>query len=1014
MKPKYGVVVALIFLSTCNQDAPQSPSVESSDQALGKVPASEVATWRKVGGTESPSARYLQAAAFDEARKVVVMFGGESMAFNTGVATTSREMWEWSPATGKWTNRTGTDLAPDARSGAAMAFDSKRNKFLLFGGRAGSGFNYEDTWEWDPTSGTWANLTDAGNHPSARSQHAMVFESSTGKVLLFGGGRSDSNSYDKTGISVSSSDTWEWDPASKTWSALQPTKAPSPRHSFGLVWDAGRNKAVLFAGMQKDSSGVDGVPKQDIWEWDPATSTWTEKTMQGGKPSPRYAHGMAFDGKRSRVVVFGGWDISTGGDKNDLWDWDPTTGVWTERLTGSESNLPNPRKYASLVSDDGRERLLLVAGEVDGNSYGTGGMGGSPGGAGGVSGGIPIPVGPAMGSKEVWELDGAKAAFTDRTSPPDTPGPRISHAMAYNPTTGKVYVYGGMDSMGQPLDDLWAWDGKTWKQIASDVRPPARADSALAYDPARKSLILFGGQQNAYYPYDQPMLGDTWEWSESRSWTPLKPTTSPPQTYGHGMVTDTTRNKILLFGGMSGYNYMWMSTSQIWEWDGSKTMWTNRTPAAAAAVPNGRMYPVIAYDEGRQRLLFFEGSSWNDTLSLSSSNSAFWEWDPLSAGWALRDPKDTLANGTGQGLYVAYDSVRRREVVVADLILNNEEATWELDASGPTWYVRSQVTTPTIRDNAALTFDSGRGVVVAFGGTLDGTYTDQTWEYSVTSLANGAGCSAKFASSCASGSCVDSVCCESGACSGPCQSCNVAGQQGTCVLARAGTEVAGSCSDGQACDGSGNCKSRNGQACSSASACASGNCVDGVCCDSSCNGPCASCNQAGRAGKCSPYAAGTDPQNECGKGTGVCKSTCDGVGACVFPRSGMSCGNCLVCNGMGSCGDYDQTCNYGGAGGYAGSYGGSGGNYYPPNYGGNGGNYYPPNYGGNGGGYYPPGTGGRGGSAWAAGTSNTSGTRLARSGCSCTVGHPASPGPLAPFLVLGAWLLKRARRQRKR
>jgi hypothetical protein len=134
--------------------------------------------------------------------------------------------------------------------------------------------------------------------------------------------------------------------------------------------------------------------------------------------------------------------------------------------------------------------------------------------------------------------------------------------------------------------------------------------------------------------------------------------------------------------------------------------------------------------------------------------------------------------------------------------------------------------------------------------------------------------------------------------------------------------------------------------------------VDGVCCDSACTGTCASCNLSGQTGKCSPYPAGTDPQNECGKGTGVCKSTCDGVGNCAFPQAGVPCASCTTCDGYGSCSMYDPYCAYTGgtSGGYGGYYGGTGG--YYTGRGGSGG-YYTTSYGGAGG--YPPVRGGSGG-----------------------------------------------------
>jgi MYXO-CTERM domain-containing protein len=1081
MKPRNGAIAALLFLTTCNEAEQDrnAANVESSSQALGKPAASEVATWKKVGGSNRPDGRYLQAVTFDETREVAVMFGGLVYDSSTGADAPNQETWEWSPVAGEWTNRTTTDARPAARSGAAMVFDSQRNKVILFGGRAGSGYNYQDTWEWDPTSGIWTDVTASGSRPSARSQHAMVYQKSTGTILLYGGGRSDSTSSDGSGISVSFGDTWEWDPVARTWAQRQPTDSPPGRYDLGLVWDSSRNKAVLFGGMQKDAAGVDGNPTQDTWEWDPATGTWTERTSQGTKPSPRYAHAMAFAGGINKAIVFGGWDIGTGGSLNDLWEWDPASGSWTSRLDGTESGIPSARMYASLVSDDSNARLELIAGATSNSTYGNGGMGGM---SGPTTMPMPIPLMPTpyspygwQGTREVWEIDTATYVCRDRSASSKNPLPRSNHALAYNPTTGKTYVFGGIDAMQQAFDDLWEWDGKTWTKVITTAGPSARSDAGLAYDPVRKSLILYGGQNYQMGGmYDQTALGDTWEWSSTtRQWTQLSPTTSPDPLYSHGMVTDTTRNKILLFAGMSNYsyspdgNYLDPMRNEVWEWDGSKLTWTNRTPVSGADAPSPRQYPILAYDEGRQKLFVEESSGYG--YFGSGSNSTFWEWDPISAGWVMRSTGDYLDYGTP---YCAtYDSTRRREVVFGDIwsqTTTGIHETWELDAKGPTWYVRSITDSPSAGYGLAMAFDSARAVVVLFGGNANGAPMDETWEYSVTGLGNGEGCSTSAASACASGNCVDGVCCESTSCTGPCQSCSVSGHEGTCVLAQAGTEVPGSCSSGQACDGSGSCRTSNGQACSSASACASGFCVDGVCCDGACNGACVSCNQAGRAGKCSPYPLGSDPEKECSKGSGVCKSTCDGVGACVFPY-GSACGSCLVCDGGGTCYLPDPNCGYGGYGGtggygyggssgYGGSYGygGTYGSSYPYGgttygssypYGGTYGSSYPYGgttygssypYGGTYGSSYPYGgttygdiTGGAGGIGGGAGSGGTraggapgtgggasggTSSQLHRSGCSCALGGtpPASPGFATPVFLAGfALFLRRIRRSRR-
>ena len=240
----------------------------------------------------TPNPRYLQSAAFDEARNVLVVFGGWSgVTAGSQYGAATQDLWEWNPATGTWTNRTPTGSKPSPRAGASMVYDSIHKNFVIFGGRSTTGYDYEDTWLWDPLGGTFTDATTSG--PSARSQHSMVFEKSTGKVLLFGGGLADAGtsiwpesldyangplpgaSADGTGIALAFADTWEWDPGKGTWTQLTLATAPSARYDFTLVWDSQRSRAILFGGMQKDQADADGIPQQDTWEWNPATPGWT-------------------------------------------------------------------------------------------------------------------------------------------------------------------------------------------------------------------------------------------------------------------------------------------------------------------------------------------------------------------------------------------------------------------------------------------------------------------------------------------------------------------------------------------------------------------------------------------------------------------------------------------------------------------------------------------------------------------------------------------------------------------
>ncbi|MBK8252714.1 MAG: hypothetical protein IPK82_08605 [Polyangiaceae bacterium] len=182
---------------------------------------------------------------------------------------------------------------------------------------------------------------------------------------------------------------------------------------------------------------------------------------------------------------------------------------------------------------------------------------------------------------------------------------------------------------------------------------------------------------------------------------------------------------------------------------------------------------------------------------------------------------------------------------------------------------------------------------------------------------NGSACAG--ASECATGQCVDGVCCNS-SCVGTCIACNVAGLAGTCTNVPNGTDPQNECPGTVNCNGSGACGSLlgNGSVCTVGNECQSGNCIDGVCCNSTCTQSCQACNIAGSLGTCTNIASGQDPSNECSgtqvcNGSGVCKKVnadaCANGSECLSANcaDGLCCntacsGTCQACNITGSLG----------------------------------------------------------------------------------------------------------------
>lgn len=190
---------------------------------------------------------------------------------------------------------------------------------------------------------------------------------------------------------------------------------------------------------------------------------------------------------------------------------------------------------------------------------------------------------------ETWEWDGL--AWTLR-QPPSSPPPLSDHAMVCDTARRRVVLFGGLDWLSGPPPkvggDTWEWDGAAWTLCRPSSSPPARRKHGMVFDTARGLVVLFGGTDGSM------AYSDTWEY-DGNSWRPRQPPASPPARFGHGMAYDPNRGRTVLFGGDDG-NQALLDT---WEWDG--TQWTKMSPFGS---PSPLSYNRMAYvDHARQMLL---------------------------------------------------------------------------------------------------------------------------------------------------------------------------------------------------------------------------------------------------------------------------------------------------------------------------------------------------------------------------------------------------------------------------
>ena len=147
-------------------------------------------SWKKFDG-KGPQGRQAFAMIYDSKRKKTVLYGGTGGGrdpFTDGV-------WEFDGT--KWENIPLNGANPGSRLSPGYAFDSKRGMLVIFGGISDRKMNNE-TWGWDGKQ--WKKLADTG--PSARAMGHMAYDKKRDRIVLFGGRISWPND---------ANDTWEWD-----------------------------------------------------------------------------------------------------------------------------------------------------------------------------------------------------------------------------------------------------------------------------------------------------------------------------------------------------------------------------------------------------------------------------------------------------------------------------------------------------------------------------------------------------------------------------------------------------------------------------------------------------------------------------------------------------------------------------------------------------------------------------------------------------------------------------------
>jgi N-acetylneuraminic acid mutarotase len=792
-----------------------------------------------------------RAASWTDDQGRLWVFGGN----NSG--SWDNDLWRYDPVAGMWalfmkdsaTGQFGTqgvagpDNQPSPRE-VVFAWKDAQGDFWLYGGygydRNGAGGYLDDLWKYDPDTlmWTWVKGTGDANAPVMHGVKGVEHESSSpggrgggatwadadGRLWLYGG------LY--IGGEMVCSDLWRFDPASGNWTWMAGATGDYERvygdlgvadaantpgnRSDTAAWKDSQGRLWLFGGSHWIGSHT--AQMSDLWRYDPTAGQWTwvggptdpdqgaDYGMQGVEDAANNPAAVAWTttwtDEDGRFWLFGG-NSNGRGELNDLWRFDPDTGMWAWMKGGTpagsygtkgvehEDNNPRARQTAPAWVD-AANRLWLLGGESD-------------------------TLG-AESSEDVWRYDIASGNWTwvDGRNPEiegvsyppiyrtlavehadNEPG-ALTDSTLWSDTSGRLWLYGGSG----PNDSsraVWRFNAVTekWALMSGpgpdeagfydqpgvygtlgaarpENLPGYRWGAAAAADSFGR-LWLFGG--NGFDAYGvEDTLSDLWRFDpQSAQWTWIggsnetaqegiygaKGIAHPDNVPGHrenAVLWIDPSGNVWLFGGAGPtyYNDLWRfdSASGQWAWmSGSDEgyqagAYGTRGVPHPDNVPGGR-YASTTWIDGSGRLWLFGGEGL-DANGDSGVLNDLWRYDPATGNWTWMSGSDAVG---GQGVQPGvYGTLKTPDS--ANTPGGRREAVGWTDPRGRFWLFGGKGADKigdTIRDlNDLWMFDPGTTRWTWMGGSDEGTPAAAHGQLGVAHSGNNPG-GRSLASACSAG-----------------------------------------------------------------------------------------------------------------------------------------------------------------------------------------------------------------------------------------------------------------------
>ena len=460
---------------------------------------------------------------------------------------------------------------------------------------AGAQTTAANEWTWvggsqtlvgDATVYGTLGVPSATNTPGARFS-SQSWKDAGGNLWLFGGQdfRNDLWRFGTTTLQ------WTWmggaqqPKASGTYGTLGAgvsSNVPGGRQG-GATWVDSQGRGWVFGGTGYDSAGVEGE-QNDLWMYDPSTGFWTweggssafgsncvtdgggvthcsELGSYGSKGTgstqnipPGRTYSATWVDPQGNFWLFGGWGWDVTNDAkiyyNDLWEFSPSTGVWTWQAGNNDMS-----KALCYIDPD----LLYYPICGYPGVYGTEGVA--------ASGNLPgsrTGMGFSTDASGNFWLVGGQAFDKNGASLTDSGGniSTINDLWMFNPSSKQwTWVTGADDETSSITNGVWGTFG-----IASPGNSPPRQYLPSIWKDKNGYIWLFGYDLWRFDP-----TSNQWAWIQAQGYLGQEATAQegvpspenvPNYRYGTVTWTDPSGQDLYMYGGCTTLN---CQVDEMWE-----------------------------------------------------------------------------------------------------------------------------------------------------------------------------------------------------------------------------------------------------------------------------------------------------------------------------------------------------------------------------------------------------------------------------------------------------------------